>query len=83
MIAVDDHDEIIKKCRRVIYTWLEKGRKEAEKILGSDEIIRNLAKNNYVSDDGSELIVEEFTDMPMTLMVLCGADYVKRVEYYT
>ncbi|UCE38534.1 MAG: hypothetical protein JSW00_04705 [Thermoplasmata archaeon] len=59
---------------------MKKGRAEAQKIPGAKKYIWNLEANHYVTFDGSQLFVEEFTDVTVPLMVLCGTGYVKREE---
>jgi hypothetical protein len=77
---VEERHKEFKKCRKVIKTWLKKGRAEAQKIPGAKKYIRNLEANHYVTFDGSELFVENVTGVTVPLMVLCGTGYVKRVE---
>jgi hypothetical protein len=77
---MEERHKEFRKCRKVIKTWLKKGRAEAQKIPGAKNYIRNLEANHYVTFDGSQLFVEEFTDVTVPLMVLCGTGYVKREE---
>ena len=80
MIALKERYRELKKCKKVIKTWLKKGRAKAEELPDAKKYIRNLEANHYVTYDGSELYVDEFTDVTVPLMALCGAGFVKREE---
>jgi len=59
-----------KEAAKVVFTWLLRGRKAAEKV--SPEAVKNLKECGFVDKTGEKLIGEYDKGIGLTLMI-CGA----------
>jgi len=64
---------------KTLFTWLLKGRKEAEGV--SLEAVKNFTENGFVDDTGQKLVGEIEDPIGLTLMIAGAQGYIKQTQH--